>query len=211
MSKVYVEGYIELWVGFSLTGDPEVMYSAIGLVNTTDWDSGLFDTTIVNQLLQYCYTCFETFVPSAYTLNQSFALVGTGTSPTDDNPPIKIAGTLPSATGVHPGAADSLPQNNTWLVRKNVPIGKPGRMFIPGVDETKVTNTGTINGTELANRQLDLDGLQAALEAEIIGGSTGSIAFMSKNRAPLTGYAPKAIQSLSLDNRIATQRRRLRR
>ena len=211
MSKVYVEGYCELWCGFSLTGDPEVMYSALGIVNTDDWNSSMFTTTVVNELMQIMYNCFQEFVPSAYTLNQSFALVGVGTSATDDDPPIKVTATLPSQVGTHTGATDSLPQNNSWLVRKNVPIGKPGRMFIPGVDETKVTNTGTINGTELANRQADLDGLQAALEAYDLFDSFGSIAYMSKNRAPLVGYAPKAIQSLSLDNRIATQRRRLRR
>lgn len=211
MSRVYVEGYVELWCGFSLTGDPEVMYTALGLVNTTDWDNSLFSTTVVNNLMQIMYNCFGSFVPSAYTMNQSFALVGVGGTPTDDTPPLKVFATLPPEAGTHPGATDSLPQNNSWLVRKNVTQGKPGRMFVPGVDETKVSNTGTINTTELGLRQADLDSLQAALESESIGGATGVVAMMSKNRAPLVGYAPKAINSLSLDNRIATQRRRLRR
>lgn len=210
MGKVYAEGYAEFWVGFSLTGDPEVMYSALGWVNT-GVTANDFTQAVVDEIMQLHYNCFVEFVPSAYTLNQSFALVGLGTSATDDDPPLKIASLIPPEAGAHTGATDSLPQNNAWLVRKNVTLGKPGRMFIPGVDETKVSNTGTINSTELGLRQLDLTGLVAAVEAVEVGGLFLAPAMMSKNRAPLVGYEPKVINSLSLDNRIATQRRRLRR
>lgn len=210
MSKVYLDGYVEAWVGFSLTGDPEVMYSAIGLVNTVDWTYTNFGVSAANDILTACYDNLSPFVPSAYTLNQSFILVGRGQNATDDIPPLKYSATIAPVAGTHAGATDSLPQNNAWLVRKNVTDGKPGRMFIPGVDETKVSNTGTINNTEAGLRQSNLTQLQVDLEAVVVNGATGVVAMMSKNRAPLVGYSPKEITNLTLDNVIATQRRRLR-
>lgn len=210
MSKVYSAGYIEFWVGFSLTGDPEVMYSALGWVNTNIAPE-LFDQTVVDDLMAMHYNCFQEFVPGAYTLNQSFALIGLGTSSTDDDPPLKIVSLIPPQTGTHTGSTTSLPQNCTYLVRKNVTLGKPGRMFIPGPQDTDVSNTGTIAGTELTDRQVDLTSLVAAVGAYDIDVFNLVPAIMSKNRAPLTGYSPKQVNSLSIDNRIATQRRRLRR
>jgi len=93
MSKVYVEGYAEFWIGFSLTGDPEVMYSALGIVNT-DWAPADFTQTVIDDFITIIQDTFQLWVPSAYTIGQSFALVGLGTTATL---PFRIVGLMGGA------------------------------------------------------------------------------------------------------------------
>lgn len=210
MSKVYVEGYAEFWTGFALAGDPEVMYSALGLFNNglspNDWDQSSIDT-----VMTIMYDALGSLVPNAYTVQSGFALVGLGTTPTDDDPPLKITTTIAPQAGTHTGSSSALPQNCAYLVHKNVAFGRPGRMFIPGPQDDLVSNAGVISNTEISIVTTMLTTLKADLEAVTVGGLNPILAIMSKNRAPVAGYAVKEVSSLTLDPRIGTQRRRLRR
>lgn len=100
-------------------------------------------------------------------------------------------------------AATTVPPNVALLVRKNTASGgrkNRGRMFVPGIVEGNVDQSGDMDGTVLGNWQtaLDdfLDGLDTAQHTMVLlhGDDTD----------------PTTVTSLTAQVRVATQRRRLR-
>lgn len=97
-----------------------------------------------------------------------------------------------------------LPTNNALLVRKVSSAGGrrgTGRMYVPGLNETAVDAQGIVESSYLIV-------LQAAF--------TGMLGDLSTNDVPMhilhdiAGPAPTLVQSLAVQARVATQRRRLR-
>jgi len=109
---------------------------------------------------------------------------------------------LTTATG-SPGQP-ALPPNNAVLIRKVTALGGrhgTGRMYVPGQIESEVDNAGLISGASLANIQ---------------AGATGMLGDLSANDMPMyvlhdsALIAPTLVTALSVQSRIATQRRRIR-
>ena len=109
---------------------------------------------------------------------------------------------LNTATG-SPGLL-ALPPNNAVLIRKVTAAGGrtgTGRMYVPAMIETEVDSSGLISGASQANIQ---------------AGATGMLGDMSTNDIPMyllhdsALIAPNLVTSLSVQTRVATQRRRLR-
>lgn len=102
----------------------------------------------------------------------------------------------------------SIPINGAVLVRKSTGLAgreNRGRFFMPpfGLDESDVDQAGYIDSAAVATTQTKVDDWLTAFEASTAGNEM--VLFHSD---PL--LAPTVITAFEVDNRIATQRRRLR-
>lgn len=112
-------------------------------------------------------------------------------------------------TGTWEGLAsgETVAPNTAALVKKGTALGGRqgrGRMYIPGIPENEVTGAGTLDGTFL-------DALQASVEfwmTELAGDGMNPALLRGPNSPALP---PEEITSFSVDSKVATQRRRLRR
>jgi hypothetical protein len=133
---------------------------------------------------------------------------------------LHLSGTLvkygPNATGpsaevssgyIGDGGSQGMTPNQAWLIQKNTVDGGHagrGRMFMPGMPVSDFDNHGAIFSASLTTFQSAassfLDDLQGAGYVPVVLHGPGS---------PLS--TPSVITSFTVDARIATQRRRLRR
>lgn len=138
------------------------------------------------------------FLNSAVALTNTHVKFGPNTTgPAADN------GTTQAGTGATAGMSP----NVTFLVHKATLFGGHagrGRMFVPGVAETSVDQAGQLDGGTVTALQGGFDGLLndlgTALLIPVLLHSAGS---------PLT--TPSTIVDFTVDPKVATQRRRLRR
>lgn len=111
-------------------------------------------------------------------------------------------------------SAEMLPQNCALLVRKQTArAGRPGRgrVFLPGVlREAQVSQVGIIPSGEMTllqnSAQMWLEDLTSSIEP----GAVSVPMVLLHNAGVPGGTTPDLVTSLSVDNRISTQRRRLR-
>lgn len=109
-----------------------------------------------------------------------------------------------SETGLE-GAAT--PPNTAILVQKHTAFGGRagrGRMYLPSPNESKVDPTGLLDSTYVSNIQTSVDAFGAALSTAFL-----TPVVLHGENSPLT--TPSEITGFSVSNRVATQRRRLRR
>lgn len=122
--------------------------------------------------------------------------------------------TVEVAVGTNGGTAfESSPVNCALLVRKTSLFGgrhNRGRTYWPGlVADTDVSDVGVIGSAQVTAIQTDMDQFLAA----VINGNTSTTqaidpVILHDENSPATG--PTTIQSLVVQNIIATQRRRVR-
>jgi hypothetical protein len=134
----------------------------------------------------------------------TLASVKAKVGPNDVGPSAEVAvGTAGSqiGSGAAPGTA--------YLVKKNTALGgrrNRGRMYIPGVDEDKVNPSGGITPSWITTVQTTLDDFfdgMAAVDLPLV---------VLHTQVPgITQPSPVTITGLTLDQTVATQRRRLRR
>lgn len=117
----------------------------------------------------------------------------------------------------------SMPPNVSFLVHKNTADGGRrgrGRAFIPGVPEASVDDSGVVAGAVITAISSALTSFRTTLEASDLPlflehdrSYTWIIDGGQPRRVPSGPAAPvpTPITTLSLDSRVATQRRRLRR
>lgn len=121
----------------------------------------------------------------------------------------------PDATGpsaLEPSAQNSsggvgAPPNTAYLVHKNTDFGGRagrGRLYLPGVVEASTDDDGSIGATQISNIQTAMNNMLADLIADDL-----IPVLLHGDDSPLT--TPSPITSFTMDSRIATQRRRLRR
>jgi hypothetical protein len=97
--------------------------------------------------------------------------------------------------------------NVAFLVRKSTAAGGRagrGRFYLPGVVEAQVDGAGTIDSITITNLQADLNTFLSSF-----GAASFSPVLLHGDGAPIT--EPLLINALTLDAKVATQRRRLRR
>ena len=122
--------------------------------------------------------------------------------PTATGPSAEVGATL---TGEFAG--DGTPPNTSVLARKNTAFGGRagrGRMYWPGLPDTKVSGTGLLDGTWLSNWQ-DL------MTAFLFSLTSGDIDMVVLHGAGSPLSTPTPVTSIAVDSKVATQRRRLRR
>lgn len=101
---------------------------------------------------------------------------------------------------------DAMPPNVAILVKKNTNMGGRsgrGRMYIPGLAESWGTTGGVMSNTDLGNVQ---DAVTATMASLALSGYFPVV--LHTAGAPLS--EPTAVTSFVVQQRLATQRRRLR-
>lgn len=184
-------------MNFNLSTDPEPMLTAIGV----QWDVTLETPTQAktDSLVTVVQTRLKRFCCPDYLVGPGW--VNWGDVVGED----RFDGSINTVAGT--AATNPLPQNCSTLIRKGVVGGgrrNQGRMYVPGLGEDKVASNGAITAAERALLQTSIDAMLTDLEA---------VSFVQRcvvfhNSAP---FAPSGITSFTVQQFIATQRRRLRR
>lgn len=118
-------------------------------------------------------------------------------------------GAAADAAGSTPGAGSNtgMTPNVTFLVHKTTLFGGHagrGRMFIPGLQESSVSEAGILDGGTVTALQTAMDDLLTALGTVLL-----IPVLLHGVGSPLT--TPSTIVDFTVDAKVATQRRRLRR
>jgi hypothetical protein len=193
----------------SLTGDPEpmVVTNAIGpdIADVADAQSacnlarGLFTANI----MQNVYNAYSHVRTEMRYLLDTDAV----------GDPLRVVIDPTVVVGVSSQAP--VPQNTACLVHKRTAVaGRQGRgrMYIPGLQESQVTETGAILSAYIPTLQADVDVYFNGFTDEVIGASTLSWYLLhSLPLGALVPPPPTRITTMQVDGRVATQRRRLRR
>lgn len=207
MAKVYLDSYVEAWIGFKLSTDNELMYTSIGAGIDP---GGPFDTPNVastNTLCDAVITALRPLFSPVWTLGFAFALWGNEVAvAANPEAPSKIMSTSVPVLGTR-ASTNALPQNCAVIIRKNRVGRRGGRMYLPGVDEALVQPNGSIDAAQVTTYQTAATALFNAITG--IPG-IGGPQFIGKLVPSNAHSQPVGIDSLTVDPVIGTQRRRLR-
>lgn len=152
------------------------------------------------------------------TMMSDITLAGTRVKhgPMDDGPFSYVASGIAGGAGA--GAVG--PPSVAYLIRKLTAMGGrkgAGRLFQPGVAEANVDNSGAVLGSFLTTLQTAwtafLNGLNSVSLPMYLIHSDGTYLTIENGEAVtrvVTAVMPTEVTSLSVDGRVATQRRRLR-
>lgn len=195
MSARIPPGFAEAWYRFTVVGDSEPMFCSLGVnlaVGITP------DTTTANNILGAGAANLRALLSSATTWDGGHVIFGA------DGGDNRVDSTLAPVTGT--SGATPLPPNCAMLIRKMTVLGgrrNRGRLFVPGISNTGVSNAGVIAPATLSAYQTSATAWMAALVA------TAEVVDLSlfHDTAPFT---PTNITALVCQGRLATQRRRLR-
>jgi hypothetical protein len=194
MTLVIPDGFGQAAYRFSLTGDPEVMISTIGVL----WNDigGTPQGTADDMRDQFSSVFGAADIIAGWSfLGVTLKAQDGGGLPGIFEAPANVVGTA---------AITSPPNNVTTLVKKITALGGRsgrGRMFLPpfNLNEASVANNGMISGVVLAAMQT---GINSAIWA-------ANRMLLHDSAAP-GAPDPTPITSLIVDPQVATQRRRLR-
>lgn len=200
MTLVVPAGYGLVIHQFNFTGDPEPMAVTYGIAN-----AALGGTP--NQMAQQAHEAFDGVVVS---LNPIVQLTGTEVQFQDAAPPAPPEIGVYSNTVVGGNPQGAIPQNTAYLVHKRTALGGRsgrGRFYLPGVGESVIDGTGVLDPATKAVFQTRLTQFLTDLEAS--PNIAGMVLFHDSLGAG-AALPPTPVTSLVIDNRCATQRRRLR-
>lgn len=162
--------------------------------------SGEIDTLLDDAALAIQDCNFNTVMPSGQSIRGIRIKLGPNQTGPMGEKSFVVNG---SASG---GAS---PPNVTYLVRKQTSAGgrmARGRLYWPGVPEGSVGNDGLIDPTALGNLQAKMASLRA-----VMAGADMPLYLLHATQFSSDVPPPYEISALNVDNRAATQRRRLRR
>jgi hypothetical protein len=209
--KVYREGFNELWLGFKLASDAELMYSMIGFEWTTAAPTSPSGwTASINDMVLIAAGFLKDCLPSDWAIQGGFGLVGRWSGSGAVLPPAQYLSTNAPVVGTR-GPGGSAVQNTAVLVHKTVPYGRTGRMFLPGVSEAAVSPNGALDGSELTLWQTAVHAAGLGLVTYMDDPTSNFLAMQSQFAAGDVYTTTKPVNDLVVDGVVATQRRRLRR
>lgn len=203
MTLLIPPGYLHAVYEFSFTGDAEPMVTTCG--HEIDTASGASGDLAPNDLFNLYANNLLTGQAADVTLVGVTVYVGQ-----DGGLPLVFTSDEPAVAGS--GGADSLPPNSAVLVRKRTDsAGRRGRgrMYLPGVPRGQVFDTGLLNTTYVSNLQLEATAFHEALTA-LPGGRLYPPVVLHRSEGAGVEPAPTPITHFIVEDRIATQRRRLR-
>lgn len=191
-------GFAEIWFRYEIVGQPRAMYHHIGY----ELDIVAITQAAVDAGFTNWQTVFRGELPAIITLVGGHVLQGpSGATQRWDAAIAPVVGT---------SAGGPVPPNTSVLVKKVTGSGgrrNRGRMFVPSPDELQVGSDGALAAAYRTAWQTNIDQLKV--------GGTIHTAFGFLNEPVLfheTGtQTPTPITDLTIDTRVATQRRRLRR
>lgn len=191
MSLVIPPGFAQVALRYRLDGDPEEMISTFGISVEGDGDAeaGSIVTTHNGQFLGASIATGWTFLGVTLRVGQ------------DGGPPAVVELLSPT-----PGEAapSSLPNNCAYLIRKQTALGGRagrGRMYLPPfvIQEGVIDQTGLLEESDRADLEELISPVIFVRPAFLLHDSL----------SPTT--TPTPITGISVQQRIATQRRRMRR
>lgn len=198
MTLLIPPGYAQASLRLDLAGDPDPMFITFGL---DIGDAGGDLASVVTAI----YDAGEAVLPDI--LSDVYVIPGVQLAVGQDGGGA-LTGYFPFDAlieGADTGTA--CPQNTSYLVQKRTArLGRSGRgrMFVPGVVEGMVGVTGLITD---AQRDAVTAGWQTFLDSLALG--TPSIPMVLLHAESLD-LVPTPVTSLICDQKVATQRRRLR-
>lgn len=180
-----------------LTGDLEEMTVGMGFQCTpghvfTQGDADAFSNLFLPWL--------RGFSSGSYNYNRTDIVYGQF--------PADVAFSSSTGAGVGTGGSGATPQNVAWLVQKRSGlIGRKnrGRCYIPGIQDSSVDETGGITLAIRNARQIASQDFRLAVEA------LPTFVGLSILHSLGDATQPTLITALTVDQQVATQRRRLRR
>lgn len=185
-------GQSQLVYEFGFSGDAEPMLSTLGISGDID---SIGDLTSWAEL---GYGYFENRVLPHLTTDISL-----NSCTAQHREAAGIIEGVFTDTQVGGTASPPVPPNCAYLLHKftnGVGRGKHGRMFVPGIPESKVNP----NGSVVIGEQTDINADLALFVSDFPG------LFLVVNHGPSGSPSVTFIQSMTVDPMIATQRRRLR-
>lgn len=204
MALIIPVGFGQAVYSLTLAGDSEPMVTTLGH-DLSAAGSNYEDAANDLHTLFGIYIMGRTITD--YTLESVTLYVGQ-----DGGPPAIYESTEAPIVG---GATQqALPQNCAWLIRKRTgAAGRRGRgrMYIPGPHELQVSNTGVLSTLYRGDLQTEVNGWHAELLTGLTGG-VGPLPPVVLHRSEGIGTEPPPtpVTAFEVDEKIATQRRRLR-
>lgn len=183
-------GFMQVAYRFTLTSDPEIMITTVGVDHGGDPA-----TTLDAMAAAFASTLSAGDVLSGWSWIGLRGLVGQGTGP----PSLVENTTTLNGTGSTAG----LPNNCAWLIRKNTALGGrsgKGRSYLPPF--VGVEGDVDMRGVLTSAQQL---GLQGLVDDWFAGFDT---VLLHDSLSPVS--TPTPITQFVVDRQIATQRRRMR-
>lgn len=203
MALIIPQGFGQAVYEFSLTDDAEPIVVTCG----HDLDAaGSNYADAADQLFDAFAAMLMGRVADDYRLEVVTLYVGQ-----DGGPPAIYESTRASVAGGI--SAAPLPQNCSWLIRKRTSAAGRrgrGRMYLPGVAEGVVDPVGQIDSGEVATTQTWADNWLDELLVPTLGGPALPPVVLHRSEGIGVEPPPTPITALQVDDRIATQRRRLR-
>jgi hypothetical protein len=204
MPLIIPAGYVQAVYELLCAGDSETMVITCG-----HRFSDLSDPVVTANFLHTQFA--EDIVP---TMMNSYTFTGVTIYIGDDpNPPAVEVSSLANVVGGV--ASDPEPPNTAAIIRKRTDLAGRrgrGRMYVPGwVNATATTANGLTTAGELTRLQNAANAWYADLIAAGSGGESSGFPYVlhrSEGEGPEP--APTPITSFQVDQRQATQRRRLR-
>lgn len=157
------------------------------------------DETLANDLNTAFQEELVGVIPNHFPSVQTTVRIGTS----EPSAPIVLESDALAVAGY---SSSSAPANVSVLVRKVTALGgrrNRGRMYLPTPSSTAVNESGQLVTATLAAYQTSINNWKAAVLA-----ITGVEAMVILHNAP--GFDPQDITSLTVQQLVATQRRRLR-
>lgn len=199
MATIIPPGYAEAALRLDLANDPDPMYITFGI--DISEAGGDFDA-VAESIFTATLGTLEDVISSEYTIPGVRLSIGQdgGGSLSGYFP---FSAIIEGEDGPNPST-----QNVAYLIQKRTgTLGRQGRgrMFVPGVTEGQVGPTGLL--TDAQRDALDL-AWNTWLD-QLAGGDPGTPMVLLHSEG--VELAPTPVLSLVTDQRVATQRRRLRR
>lgn len=158
-------------------------------------------------------TAWNAHIDSTIAADVTLADIHVKYGPIEDGPFAVVAA---NSVGSDTAGADS--PNVALLVRKNTTMGGRkgmGRMYVPGLGQTRVTNAGVVQASDLTVRETAWDNFHNALSTAgipmALAHSAGTYVNKAGETVTLPEINPSTVTGLTVQGTAATQRRRLRR
>lgn len=186
-------GFVEVWQKFTLAGDPQPMWTSLGY----EIDTPPFTNANAIELMTAFQGSIQPVVSHNYVLAGGQVKVGS------DGGDILFEVGLSAAGG---NSDEACPNNCAMLVTKSTGSGgrrNRGRMFIPGPSRNQIEPGGGMSSAYRTAWQTAVAALQT------LSGTVDNLGqpVLFHQTAPFT---PTPIVGLVVQQRIATQRRRMR-
>jgi hypothetical protein len=204
MALVIPEGYAHVVHSLSWAGDTELMAITYGVKAAT-----VGAPATPAEIAATCNGAFGTNVMPE--MDGIITLVGTEvTWQADPLPADPLIGSVSASVAGGGTSGSVVPQNTAFLVHKRTATGGRGgrgRFYLPGVDESAVSDLGIV--ATLVRTDFNT-ALQAMLDDLNAGGFTEGMYVLHDSLGAFAAADPYLVTSLTMDTLVSTQRRRLR-